>query len=302
MATAARKRSVHFFTGYSGGVAATLRRDGDAVLPEAERLADDARYLQSQATAVLASTGGYSRGEAGGIRFGGDLLEVGKALAEAHGDFRPATGAARYTHGNWSENQLPAATVVRASVEHAVIRNGGRKVAFGSVSFSMTGVTRSDSGDRPAITVQAAIEGFSIDGHNLTVRIAAREFLNTGSLDDLRLKLQDAKFARFARQLIVPGGLDTYREPPRRFPKTESVYGTVVDSIKWENPNTAPTDVSFPDRHRVVIPGWGKLILGELLISSATKKIAMVRAELGSPWGAELEMVFGGENGGGWPP
>lgn len=302
MATAQRKRSVHFFTGYSGGVAATLRRDGDSVLPEAARPGEDLRYLPSQATAVLASVGGYSRGDAGDIRFGGDLLEVGRAVAEAHGDFRPATAAARYTYGNWPENQLPAATVVQASVEQAVIRNGGRKVAFGSVSFSMTGVTRSDSADRPVITVQAAIEGFSIDGHSLTVRITAREFLNTGSLDDLRLKLQDAKFARFAKQIIVPGGLNTHREIPRRFPKTESVYCTVVDSIKWENPNTAPTDVSFPDRHRVVIPGWGELILGELLISSNTKKIAMVRAELGSPWGGELEMVFGGENGGGWPP
>lgn len=302
MAIAQRKRSVHFFTGYSGGVAATLRREGDTVLPDTAAPAEDRRYLSSQATAVLASAGGYSRGEAADIRFGGDLLEVGRAVAEAQGDFRPARGAARYTYGNWADNQLPAATIVKAAVEGAVIRNGGRKVAFGSVSFSMSGTTKADGQDRPAITVQASIEGFSIDGQNLTVRMTAREFLNVGSLDDLRVRLQDPKFARFAKQLMAADGLNTFREVPKRFPRTECVYCTVVDSIKWENPNDAPTDVTFPDRHRVVIPGWGKLILGELLISANTKKIAMVRAELGSPRGGDLEMAYGGENGGGWPP
>jgi len=297
MATAQRRRSVHFFTGYSGGVALTLRRDGNTVLPE-----DDNRFLRSQAAAVLASVGGYSRGEAGDIRFGGDLLEVGRAEAEARGDYRPARGAAKYTFGNWSENQLPAVTTVKSTVEKAVIRNGGRTVEFGSVSFTMTGVTRSDGEDRPVIQVQAAIDGLRIDSQPLMVKIAAREFLNTGSLDDLRIKLQDARFARFARHLIAPNGLTTHREVPKRLPKTDPIYCTVVDSIKWEKPNDAPQDVTFPDRHRIVIPGWGKLILGELLISANTKKISMVRAELGSPWGGELEMVFGGENGGGWPP
>jgi hypothetical protein len=296
MQAPARSRYLHFFTAYGGGVALQLRRDNDANLA-----GQPGSSLPSQATAVLASIGGVSRGEASQIQFR-DLLSVARAVTEARGDFQPARSATRFSHGNWSENQLPAVTTLASTVEGVTITNGGRKVEFASLSFTLSGASRVDANDRPAITLQAAIDGFAIDGHPLRVRLVSRDFLATPNLDALRARLADPKFARFATQLIAPDSLRTYPEPPRRLPRSDYFYATVVDSIKWVNPNQAPSDITFPDRHRIRIPGFGTIILGELRIGSAEKKISLVRLELGSPYGGEIELGFGGENGSGWPP
>ena len=292
-----RKRLIHYFTGYAGGVSLNMRRNGDRILTS-----DDERLLPTKAPVSLSSMGGWSRAETGDVGFD-DVLSVLYVLSEARGDFQPVKSAARYTRGNWKDNQLPAVTTVTSTVQGTVIRNGERKVEFDNVYFKLTGTTKVENGDVPGITAEVKIDGFRIDGAPLRVKFAPREFLQVPDFDSFRQRCNaDAKFLeRYGSFLIPPDSFQTPEAPPKRLPNSRYVVCTVVDSIKWDT-TEHPDDVQWLGRNRLYIPGWGTLIVGELRMHSGLKQIAMVRAELGSPWGGDLEIAFGGENGSGWPP
>lgn len=292
-----RKRLIHYFTAYGGGVSMNMRRDGERILT-----GDDERLLPTKAAVALSSMGGFSRAETGDVGFG-DVLSVLYALTEARGDFQPLKSAARFTRGNWRENQLPAVTVVSSTVQGAVIRNGERKVEFDNLYFKLTGVAKTENGDAPGISVDVKLDGFRIDGAPLRVKFAPREFLQVPDLQAFcdRCNADAGFLQKYGTYLIPTDGVQTPDTPPKRLPKLRYAVCTVVDSIKWDT-KEHPDDIKWLGRNRLYIPGWGTLILGELRMHSGLKQIAMVRAELGSPWGGDLEMAFGGENGSGWPP
>ncbi|MBX2973529.1 MAG: hypothetical protein KF797_10530, partial [Flavobacteriales bacterium] len=149
----------------------------------------------------------------------------------------------------------------------------------------------------------AVIDGFRIDGSPLRVKFAPREFLQVPDWDAFRARAtaDPAFLAKYGTYLIAPNSVQTPDVAPGRLPKLRYALATVVDSIKWDS-NEHPGDVSWLGRNRLYIPNWGTLIIGELRMHTGLKQIAMVRGELGSPWGGDMEIAFGGENGSGWPP
>ena len=64
-----------------------------------------------------------------------------------------------------------------------------------------------------------------------------------------------------------------------------TTYATVVRSIKWTgNPYPGATI----DQHVVTVPDFGKIFFGEILITDLSRRLTMLRLELGSPIGGSL--------------
>jgi len=64
-----------------------------------------------------------------------------------------------------------------------------------------------------------------------------------------------------------------------------TIYATVVESLKWSGdpyPGAVITD------HTVRVPGFGKILFGELLINDLERRLTLLRLELGSPEGGDV--------------
>ena len=69
-------------------------------------------------------------------------------------------------------------------------------------------------------------------------------------------------------------------------------------AIRWEG---APFPGAQIDQNLVVVPNFGRIFIGELLITAGSKRLTMLRLELGSPVGGCIACADIEDNGG-WSP
>jgi hypothetical protein len=70
--------------------------------------------------------------------------------------------------------------------------------------------------------------------------------------------------------------------PPRLLQTYGTTYATIVRSIKWAGD---PYPGATIEQHVVTVPDFGKIFFGEILITDQSRRLTMVRLELGSPIG-----------------
>jgi hypothetical protein len=58
-----------------------------------------------------------------------------------------------------------------------------------------------------------------------------------------------------------------------------TIYATIVKSIKWDGKPFPKAEI---DGNLVIVPEFGRIYFGELLISAKSRSLTMVRMELGS--------------------
>src|SRR6185436_5304714 len=74
----------------------------------------------------------------------------------------------------------------------------------------------------------------------------------------------------------------------------DTIYATIVKSITWEGQPFAGATI---DNNVVIVPNFGKIFFGELLITERSRRLTMVRMELGSPSGGEVAVAEVDSNG-----
>ena len=74
----------------------------------------------------------------------------------------------------------------------------------------------------------------------------------------------------------------------------DTVYATVVESIEWDGP---PFPGSKITDHTVRVPGFGKIVFGELLLTALSRRLTLLRLELGSPEGGDVAAAEVESNG-----
>jgi hypothetical protein len=67
-----------------------------------------------------------------------------------------------------------------------------------------------------------------------------------------------------------------------------------VKSITW---SAQPFQGATIDNNVVTVPNFGKIFFGELLITDHSRRLTMVRMELGSPSGGEVAVAEVDSNG-----
>jgi hypothetical protein len=240
--------------------------------------------IEAGGACSLTVAGGRSRGTLKRTRFG-EFASLGSAetLAEAYFDDRQKTR--ELTHGRAREDSLTTTTTVRSEVRGIAV---GRKPALRveQLRGALTAQSPRASGEASIKTGELKIAGVDVDGHALVVDIDSELFEKYDTKAKLLTAAEKPAFTRAkGASLLLSGGTGT--DPEERFliQADGIIYATVVREIRWRG---KPYPGAKIDRHVVTIPNFGRVFFGEIFVSANSRRLTMMRLQLGSPVGGFL--------------
>jgi hypothetical protein len=253
--------------------------------------------IETMGASSLAVTGGRSRGELGRTRFG-EFASLRSAETLAEGLFDDRQQVRELTHGRVREDSLSSTTKVRSEVRALVV---GSKPALRVDHLRAALIARSpDRSGEPSIkTSELRISGVDIGGHALIVELDTELFERY----DTRSKLiAAADRPGFLRQKGGPllMSADTRRQTDASFlmQAEGTIYASVVREIRWKG---KPYPGATIDHHLVVVPNFGRIYFGEIFISVFSRRLTMLRLQLGSPVGGFVAFSEAESNGSWYP-
>jgi len=254
----------------------------------------DDLILESHVASSLTVAGGLSRNKGTELNFernGRRYVHIKSAETFAEGVYDDVKRHEDLTHRLVTADALTTTTNVWAEIKgltaglNPVLTIEHLKASFKAISPAASG--------EPAIRVeQATIEGVAIGGVPLIVKTVPSVFQEYDTHSKLLRALDDpALRPRLEPHLLLKSqlhGVDPAIMPPfgRLLRSPGIIYATVVESIKWGG--TPPDARAKITDHTVYVPGFGKLVFGELLISDVERRMTLLRLELGSPEGGDV--------------
>jgi hypothetical protein len=217
--------------------------------------------IESQASSVLSINGGFGSARVENFRFR-ELASFRSASSTVAGNVSKSDG------GNDVENGLATATVEGLNIGGVVTAD----VVVGRLVSRHAG--RPDA--LPMLPVGSyftnlRIAGFRIDPqpHDILFQSAT-----LGEMDDACKK-------KPRRLPVDSGGQPIEIDHPT---KPGSPEPRVLTSL-FERPSTLPPGCFAKERHGwgIVVPGFGTVFLGEFLITRSSRRLTMIRVEMGSP-------------------
>lgn len=238
--------------------------------------------IDSRVSCSLTVAGGRTHATGDDLSFGS--VVVGRADVSAEGLFDDVARHLALTNREVTADALTTTTKVHAKVEH--VRVGvGPTLEVNRLRGELRARSPLGSGE-PSIPVPDGIEvdGVEIGGYVLEVVPAPGVFQR----HDTRAKLLRAaddpdNEPEVSRHLLMRSELQGVPVPAkgRLLQSSGTIYGTVVKPLRWANGREYPHSV-IKD-HTVYVPGFGKLVFGEILITDFSRRLTMLRLELGSP-------------------
>jgi hypothetical protein len=240
--------------------------------------------IDSSTASSLTVAGGRSRSQTKATRFG-EWISVGGAATSAEGLFDDVKQLVEVTHGRVAEDTLTTSTRVSADVTTLSVGDKP-KLTIKRLRASLNAKSPAGSGE-PAIAPgdETAIEGAAIGGHGLIVTLATTLFQKFDTRSKLLAAADDPQFVkRSGASLFMKAAVGGKAAPGegRLISTSGTTYATIVRSIKWA---AAPYPGAKIDQHVVTVPDFGKIFFGELLITDQSRRLTMLRLELGSPIG-----------------
>jgi len=245
--------------------------------------------LEAGGASVLTVAGGRSAWSARDLSFG-DTVRIKSAMTFAEGVFDDTKKLVELTHHKVAEETLTTTTVVKAGVKGLVV-GSKPQLKVKSVQASMTSKSPTASYE-PTIRLdsETSFDGVSIDGHEVEVEIAHDVFRRFDTRAKLLSAVDDPKFVKQHGHHFYLG------QPERRRLIREGGYiiGTIVRRISWKG---APMPGARIDDNSIVVPEFGTIHFGEILITASERRLSMLRLQLGSPEGGSEVYVDVGSNG-----
>jgi hypothetical protein len=141
-----------------------------------------------------------------------------------------------------------------------------------------------------------SISGVSVEGFGLNIELAEKFFQDSDTLDKLRDKFNSGLPPEELR-LFLPLDPD---QPVTKFPEANGcVQCTLVQNLTWAG---LPHPTAQIQGHVLIIENFGKIYFGEIFITACSRRITMVRFQLGSDDGGDGSGGSGETNGTTWPP
>ena len=270
----------YVFRGHASGVSTHIRRPETHLPP-------------IQGCSSLPVTGGLSQSDVVSQQSDKWVL-FDRVSTRAHGDYVNAEEGVATTRGDVAFDAAATKTTVTADVHGLVILG---RVHIGRASVGLISHSSVD-GEDPVILLQDnRLEGVRIDDSYLKITLAQEFFCEC----DTRKKLAKRHAAGLAPHhagLFLPtteGG-----DAVSVFPEAKgTVKCTIVQEISWAG---APHPTATIHGHVVRVPNFGKIYFGEMFVSGDTRRLTMVRFQLGSEDGGEVTVAEGENNGEKWPP
>jgi hypothetical protein len=238
--------------------------------------------IDSPVSSFLTVVGGRTQAKAGATRFG-EWVSFASAATSAEGVFDDLKQQIEFSYHRVAQDSLTMTTRVSADVTGLSV-DETPNLTIKRVHAAMT--ARSPEGpegnNEPPIAVdkETTIDGVAIDGLGLVVELAVPVFQRYDTWSKLVAAADDPEFARSSGSLLLQ--------------QNGTIYATLVKSITW---SAQPFAGATIDNHVVTIPNFGKIFFGELIITERSRRLTMVRMELGSPSGGEVAVAEVDSNG-----
>jgi len=270
----------HVFHGHAAGVSAHIRR------PETQ-------LLNSRACSALPVTGGHFESNEGPNSLG-KWVSYDSVETSAHGDYSDPGDGVATTRGQKAFDAAPTITRVSVRVRGLVILG---RVHIADLSLGMVLRGAPDT-TQPSIHLENnRIEGVVIDQSKLKIELAEQFYCE----HDTHKKLGDAHKKGLPEHhacMFLPCKKD--EEEVTSFPEDDGIVKcTLVQSIAWDGP---PHPTASIHGHVVVIPNFGKVYFGEMFLAAHSRRLTLVRFQLGSDDGGEVSAGDGGTSGQPFPP
>jgi hypothetical protein len=252
--------------------------------------------IEARGGSSLPVTGGRCQSALQAVQFG-DFIRVGSATTFAEGLFDDLKQAVEASFGRVRPDTLTTTTTVNAEVHDIVVgtkpRLSVKRLRAALVSKSPT--ASDETGIRMAD--DSAVQGVDIDGHILVVELATKAFQQYDTYSKLRSAADDPVFARDNGDCLLTQSVSDGRPAPpsgRLVEGRAGVYATIVKNIRWDG---EPFPGATIDHHLVTVPNFGKIFFGEIFIKRDSRRLTMMRLELGSPDGGDAAFAEVEDNG-----
>jgi hypothetical protein len=250
------------FRGNAVGAAGHIHRPEDLI-------------ISVQGASSLPVIGGYSRSIADPIRFS-DVLSIEGARTQATGDF--------------SANQRAYTTLANAVVKGM---NVNSRLTADALEATMTSTHPEDGGEPSIVPLGTSISNLRLDGYPVNVTLDTDLFTKYSTRSSLCRAYagDDAFFKRYGHRFLKPEGY----KPPSGKRQIPEVNGHIVTSIVSHIATKHPKAVV--DGNVITLDGFGRIFLGELLITAVSRRLTLVRLKLGSPIAGDIVCAEAESNG-----
>jgi hypothetical protein len=209
-------------------------------------------------------------------------FESASTLAE--GLFDDRKGAIELSHHRVREDALKASTRVRAELQKLVVGSRKRfKVTRAAAELRSKSPTA--SGEPSIVVADAALDGVTIDDARLKFTFERGIFERYDTRAKLLTACDEPDFVKkHGPLLFLTTDFEGRPAPPtgRLVYDCDTIYATIVKKIEWSG---EPSPNAKIDGHSIVVKDFGRIFFGELLITSVSRRLTMLRLELGSDEG-----------------
>ncbi len=269
--------------------------------------------FKAVASSSLPVTGGLAEATSGRQTYK-DFISFDTASSSALGDYADTRRAVDFTKGNFGDNELSTVTTVDSRLTGLKIvgmqdpppAGTGKPVTFFVKELHARLESASDRHNPTAFRgLEAEIQGVTIDGHDLVVTTDPKVCTQHETYDKLVKDYQDdGNFRKQYGDLFYHTGHEKSGVGAMlsraSIPGAGGVIvGTVVTHIGWSGPAAPGVDIQG---NRVHIPGIGTLFFGEIIYERNSRRLTLLRFQLGSPTGGEGSAAEVESNGQTWPP
>ncbi len=270
--------------------------------------------IKAVASSDLPVTGGLAEGTSTRQSYG-DVISFESASTSAQGDYADTRRAVDFTNGNFADNELSTQTFVDARLTG--LRIIGARDQVGPTGFPkpVTFIAKDlharleNACDRHTPTafrgLDAEFQGISIDGNELIVTTSPGICTRYQTYDDLvKGYSDDSDFRKqYGDMFYLTGhektGVGAILSKASIPGAGGLILGTVVTNIKWAGVPAVGVEIRG---NRVFIPGIGTIFFGEFIFAHNSRRLTLLRFQLGSPTGGDGSACDVQSGGQGWPP
>jgi hypothetical protein len=206
----------------------------------------------------------------------------------AHGKYLVAESVTTNSNGAFSASENAYRTVANASVRNVTVAERLTAELFEATLIS---VHPAKAGQPTIAPTGTSITNLRLDGYPVNVTLDLDFFTKYSTWDQLSRAYtnDDAFFKQYGSRF---GTASSTTRGKRQLPTVNGhVLCSIVGKIQTDHPETSVSG------HVIKLRDYGSIYLGELVITSVSRRLTLLRAKLGSPISGEIACAEVENNG-----
>lgn len=297
----------YLFHGHAAALGGRIVRLGEG--NKAEIIKDGFIDLPGSALAVV---GGRSTAKLDAKQLSGraaDVVRFASASTFSQGVYDDLKGHFAVTLGERSADTLTSTTKVGAEVVGLEVGLAqGVRLRVRRVRGGFTSQSASTGAETPVqLDPDTAFEDVTLvdkagKSYTLVVEVEPGVFTEYDTYSKLTTAAGGVEFRkRFGHTLFLKaptgGRKSIVQAPPLKRTDGGAVQGTIVKPLRWKGAEFPGSKIDPEARHTVLVPGLGTLAFGEITIARQSRRVTMIRGQLGSPAGGDFAACDYQDNG-----